>query len=90
MRFSKYLLLSASLLACTPALADDGEPIVVTAAREAKPLSKIGQSITLITQDEIETRQAVSVVDLLRNAPGVSFARNGGIGSQTAVYIRGA
>lgn len=90
MRSSKYVLLSASLLACTPALADDGEPIVVTAARDAKPLSKIGQSITLITQDEIETKQAVSVVDLLRNVPGVSFARNGGIGSQTAVYIRGA
>lgn len=90
MRFSSYLLFTAAIITSTPALADDGEQIVVTAARSEKPLSEIGQSITLITQDEIETRQAVSVVDLLRTVPGVSFARNGGIGTQTAVYIRGA
>ena len=90
MRFSSYLLLSAAIIAPMPALADDGEQIVVTAARVEKPLSEIGQSISVINQDEIETRQAVAVVDLLRTVPGVSFARNGGIGTQTAVYIRGA
>ena len=66
MRLSKYLLFTASILASTPALADDGDAIVVTAARAAKPLSEIGQSISVITRENIETRQAVAVVDLLR------------------------
>jgi vitamin B12 transporter len=90
MRFSIQLLLSAAIMAPTPALADDGEHIVVTATRAEKPLSEIGQSITVITGEDIETRQAVTVVDLLRNVPGVTFTRNGGIGSTTNINIRGA
>lgn len=90
MRLSGYLLFTASVLASAPAWADEGDAIVVTAAREAKPLSEIGQSITVVTRDEIETRQAVAIVDLLRTVPGVTFTRNGGIGSTTSVNIRGA
>lgn len=90
MRFSIQLLLSAAIIAPTPALADDGEHIVVTATRTERPLSEIGQSITVITEDDIQTRQSVAVVDLLRTVPGVTFTRNGGIGSRTSVNIRGA
>jgi vitamin B12 transporter len=90
MRFSNYLLLSAAAIAPAPALADDGEYIVVTATRAETPLSEIGQSITVIPQEDIETRQAVAVIDLLRNVPGVTFTRNGGIGSTTNINIRGA
>src|SRR3546814_9653464 len=64
--------------------------IVVTATRAEKPLSQIGQSITIISQDEITARQSVTVVDLLRTVPGVTFTRNGGVGAATSVYIRGA
>src|SRR3546814_1472135 len=52
--------------------------------------SQIGQSITIISQDEITARQSVTVVDLLRTVPGVMFTRNGGVGAATSVYIRGA
>src|SRR3546814_20786646 len=52
--------------------------------------SQIGQSITIISQDEITARQSVTVVDLLRTVPGVTFTRNGGVGAATSVYIRGA
>jgi vitamin B12 transporter len=90
MRFSSYLLLSAAVLTPTPALADDGEHIVVTATRAETPMTEIGQSVTVIPQEDIETRQAVAVIDLLRNVPGVTFTRNGGIGSTTNVNIRGA
>lgn len=90
MRFSIQLLLSAAIIAPAPALADDGEQIVVTATRNERPLSEIGQSITVITREDIETRQAVAVVDLLRTVPGVTFTRNGGIGSTTNINIRGA
>jgi len=72
--------------------ADDGanDTIIVTASRGETPLSQVGQSVTVITADDIETRQSTAVVDLLRTVPGVTFTRNGGIGTSTSVNIRGA
>ena len=64
--------------------------IVVTANRTAQPISRVGQSITVIDSAEIERRQTNTVADVLRTVPGVSIARNGGIGTSTAVFIRGA
>src|SRR3546814_21163712 len=90
MRISKSLVLAASVLAPALAQAAEGDQIVVTATRAEKPLSQIGQSITIISQDEITARQRVTVVDLLRTVPGVTFTRNGGVGAATSVYIRGA
>ena len=85
MRFTHLLLLTAI---AAPALAD--ETIVVTANRAPQPLSRVGQSITVLDSAEIARRQTNSVVELLRTVPGVSIARNGGIGGTTGVFIRGA
>jgi vitamin B12 transporter len=85
MRLSLFLALAIA----SPALADD-ETIVVTANRAAQPLSRVGQTITLIDSAEITRRQSGNVVDLLRSVPGVSVTRNGGIGGTTGVFIRGA
>lgn len=68
----------------------DYRSIVVTANRAPAPLSALGQSVTVIDEAEIRTRQSLSVVDLLRLVPGVSVARNGGVGSVASVFIRGA
>jgi vitamin B12 transporter len=67
-----------------------GDQIVVTAGRTAQPLSEVGQSITVIDAGTIETRQAVTPLDLLRQVPGVTVAQNGGIGTSASVFIRGA
>src|SRR3546814_5909453 len=83
MRISKSLVLAASVLAPALAQAAEGDQIVVTATRAEKPLSQIGQSITIISQDEITARQSVTVVDLLRTVPGVTFTRTGGFGAPT-------
>jgi vitamin B12 transporter len=90
-QFSVFLPL-VSLLAAMPALADEDSPdtVVVTANREPQPLSRVGQAITVIDQVQIVQRQSAVVVDLLRDVPGVTFSRNGGVGSTTSVYIRGA
>jgi vitamin B12 transporter len=79
-------------LSPTAAYADDNtnDTIIVTASRGETPLSQVGQSVTVITADEIKTRQTVAVVDLLRTVPGVTFTRNGGLGTTTSVNIRGA
>jgi vitamin B12 transporter len=91
-RIFKTILLTATIL--SPALAHAEEAaddtIIVTANRGETPVSEVGQSVTVITADEIETRQTVAVVDLLRTVPGVTFSRNGGIGTSTSVNIRGA
>ncbi len=90
-RIFKTILLTATVL--SPAIAyaeDDGETIIVTAGRGETPLSQVGQSVTVITADDIKTRQSTAVVDLLRTVPGVTFTRNGGLGTSTSVNIRGA
>lgn len=63
--------------------------IVVTASRTEQPRIEAGQSITIVTREEIETRQTVQLSDLLRTLPGVSIGRNGGVGQPTSLFIRG-
>ncbi|KEO92228.1 TonB-dependent receptor [Erythrobacter longus] len=66
------------------------EQIVVTANRTARPLSEVGSSVSVIPEEEIVRRQASDVIDILRTVPGVTFNRNGGIGTASGVSIRGA
>lgn len=95
MRYPFIVLLSAITLS-SPAYADDGpgaegdDAIVVTANRTAQPLSRVGQSVSVVDAAEIARRQTATVVDILRTLPGVSIVRNGGIGTATGVFIRGA
>jgi vitamin B12 transporter len=78
----------AMLLATVTARA--AETVVVTATRTEQPLSEVGQAMSVIDADAIARRQSDTVVDLLRTVPGVTIARNGGVGTSTAVFIRGA
>ncbi|HWT51439.1 MAG TPA: TonB-dependent receptor, partial [Caulobacter sp.] len=64
--------------------------VVVTATRTAQPIEKVGASVTILTQPAIEASQAISITELLAQAPGVSFTRNGGPGASTSLNIRGA
>ena len=70
--------------------AEDGDTIVVSANRTQQPASAVAQSVTVITMDDITTRQSVAVSDLLRWVPGITVTRNGGLGTTTSVNIRGA
>lgn len=86
-------LLATTTLSLLPAIAHADEApdtIVVTAARAPRAIDETGVAITVIDEATITRRQSVAVVDLLRNVPGVTFTRNGGIGTVTPVYIRGA
>ena len=67
-----------------------GDRIVVTANRTVEDVLRVGQSVTVLDTDTIERRQSVVVSDLLRQAPGVTVVRNGGVGTATSVNIRGA
>lgn len=91
------LLASAALLPALPAFAQDladavpadGE-IVVVASGVEQPVEQTGRSITVLDRATIESRQTVSLSDLLATTPGITSTRNGGPGALTAVRIRGA
>lgn len=89
-----FLILPAALVAGfsqTAAHAEDSlDTIVVTATRTPVTVADLGQSITVLDAQTIETRQTVAVSDLLATTPGIAVARNGGLGTQTGVFIRGA
>ncbi|MEM7762563.1 MAG: TonB-dependent receptor [Pseudomonadota bacterium] len=66
------------------------DEIVVSAARTPLSLSDIGNAVTIIDNNDIAARQALTVADLLRSVPGFSVSRTGVSGSQTQVRVRGA
>jgi vitamin B12 transporter len=65
------------------------EPVVVTALRAAQPLSSVLADVSVLQRVDIERSGAASIADLLATLPGVEFARNGGPGAGTNVFIRG-
>ena len=68
-----------------------GPETVVTATRLPTPVDRVGNAITVVTEEQIRERQAASVADVLRMVPGVAVSRSGGVaGAQTQIRIRGA
>ncbi|WP_421849885.1 TonB-dependent receptor plug domain-containing protein [Novosphingobium sp.] len=90
MRLIKSVLLIAA--ASVPAIvrAEEADTIIVSANRSAQTTAEVAQSVTVLTLDDIATRQSVAVSDLLRSVPGVTVTSNGGLGTTTSVNIRGA
>lgn len=98
-------LAAAGLLAAFPAMAVEADQqaaapdvaaapsqladVIVTANRTEQPLERVGASVTVLNQAAIEAAQSTALVELLERTPGVSFARNGGVGTTAGVFIRG-
>ncbi|MFQ5596457.1 MAG: TonB-dependent receptor plug domain-containing protein [Nitrospiria bacterium] len=66
------------------------DPLVVSASHLPATIETASAGITVIEREEIEARQAVSVVDLLRQVPGLHIDQPGGRGGIASVYVRGA
>lgn len=96
MRYSvSYAALAAALvIAQHPALAaaPGGEEIVVTASRAPSGLTRaqLGGSVTLLQPLDLSLRQTRIVSDVLRDVPGISVSRLGGVGGQTQIRLRGS
>lgn len=63
--------------------------VVVTAQAEPALAQETSASVTVITRDEIEKRQAVSLTDVLLYTPGVSIDRTGPEGGFTGIFLNG-
>ncbi|AQR76024.1 TonB-dependent receptor [Sphingomonas sp. LM7] len=85
-----FLYASAALLPAVAHAQSDDDQIVVVASGVEQEAETTGRSITVLDRATIETRQTVSLSDLLATTPGVTSTRNGGPGALTAVRIRGA
>ena len=54
------------------------------------PAYTIGNSISVVTGEELRAQQVRNAVEALRSLPGVAVSRSGGVGNFTQVRIRGA
>lgn len=63
---------------------------VVTANRIEQPLSDLVADMSIVDRETIEAAGAVGIADVLTRLPGVQMVRNGGAGSTTSIYLRGA
>jgi vitamin B12 transporter len=86
----------ASLALALTAPAVHAEPVaasstvLVTATRSPQPLADVISDSVTINAEQIAESGAGSVIDLLQRQRGIEIARNGGAGTSSSVFIRGA
>ncbi len=64
-------------------------PLVVTATGFAVPKDDLGNSVSVITKQEIEEQHFRTLPEALRTVPGMAVVQSGPIGTQTSVFTRG-
>jgi vitamin B12 transporter len=81
------MLFCGAAFICTPAMAAP-ENIIVTATRLSG--EHAGSNVSVIDAETIQARNPGSVVDLLRDFPGIFVQQSGGRGSVVSLFTRGA
>lgn len=88
--------LPLALLAAVPAYAQKKseqnrlDPVVVTASRSPQLLSQVLADTTVITREDIERQAFGGIADLLRSQACFEMVRNGNVGANTSLFVRGA
>ncbi len=65
------------------------DPIVVTATGFPVPQEDLGNSVSVITRQEIEEQHFRTLPEALRSVPGMAVVQSGPTGTQTSVFTRG-
>jgi vitamin B12 transporter len=78
---------SSTLLAETEYNLDE---VVVTATRNPVPASEIASDVTVLTRSVIQDSGATSLPELLATQPEIELVSQGGLGSQSSLFIRGS
>jgi len=84
-----FLLTSAAVFAAGPAGPEELTDIVVTATRIPTPQIEVASSFTVVTAADIEAHQDRTLVEVLKNVPGLNVVQTGGPGGVTSVFMRG-
>ncbi|WP_150084346.1 TonB-dependent receptor plug domain-containing protein [Prosthecochloris aestuarii] len=97
-----FLFVAVGLLATGVVRGDDvsegkalkrynSDELVVSATKTLNSISDAGgSSVTVITAEEIENSGQQSVEEVLKGNPGIDIASNGGPGTNTSIFLRGA
>lgn len=92
-RLISSLVISAVLLAQPTGYSQTNpettKPVLVTATRTAASEESVGKSFTVISGDQLKEDHDLSILDSLRQVPGVRVQQLGGPGSFSSVRIRG-
>ena len=85
-----FFLFSSSVLAVeedkeTEAL----EPVVVTATKIPTPISQLGASIEVITEEEIKRSGKKDILDVLRGVAGFNIVQSGSRSGTASLFVRG-
>ena len=89
-RLSFTLGLLSALTA--PSHAQEGatlEEITVTAERVSASLQSVPVSVTALTASDLESKQILNTLDLVRQVPNLSGSNNVGLGTATSFFLRG-
>ncbi|NHN84614.1 TonB-dependent receptor [Acetobacter musti] len=65
------------------------EQITVSAARRPTPADEIGTSMTIITEEQIQTQQRRGLSDILARQVGMNVVQSGGPGATSSIFMRG-
>jgi vitamin B12 transporter len=90
---ARLAVLSLACAAALPALAQSSTTLtetVVTATRNPQLLGSTMPHTTVIGRDDIERSQASDLVTLLQREAGLQRTQNGGVGTVSSVFMRGA
>lgn len=66
------------------------DDIVVTASRVPTSISDLNADVSVVRDAEIRQAGARSLGELLQSQPGIEITAQGGLGSQSGLFIRGA
>ncbi|WP_313951888.1 TonB-dependent receptor domain-containing protein [Accumulibacter sp.] len=91
-RFASTLITFAGALGAMASHAAEQQfdPIVVTATRQATRSNALTSDVSVITREEINEAGQSTVEQLLARQPGIQYTANGGPGTNSGVFIRGA
>ncbi len=93
-RYLTVLTLTFGALATTSAHADDDTlttpELLVTTGATPLPTKEVASSFTIITEQDIKRFQYRSLVDALKQVPGLSVVQQGVAGTVTSVFTRGS
>ena len=65
------------------------EDVVVTATRISQTRESVLGDVTVIDAEEIQRAGQSTFVELLQTQPGIEISSNGGLGSNSSVFLRG-
>jgi vitamin B12 transporter len=84
------VLVPTCVQAGEPAKEQDLPPVVVTATRTETPERDVTTSLSVISAKDIRAQEAETVLETLRNVPGLDVVQSGSRGTDTEVFIRGS